>query len=107
MTKEQFKQGIEAIKTQFRKDEEMANHLSQAFPNAWSSNLSPDNELLYSTIIDLLSEYDEETKDWLTYFIYELDFGRLNYRMKAYDKDKKEIPLSTADELWDFLSSKI
>ena len=37
---------------------------------------------------------------------WELDFGRENWRLKATDENKKEIPLSNAGQLFDFLNNR-
>lgn len=106
MTREEFKKGMNAIQMQEARDKDIAFHLSKAFPESWEANLTPDNLILYEIVFDLLSEFDEEAKDWITYFIYELDWGALNFRMKAYKNDGSEIPLTTVDNLYDFLQSR-
>ena len=55
---------------------------------------------------------EEEFKDksehsWIEYYCYELDFGAENWRLKAYDENKKEIPLSNAEQLYNLLISKL
>ena len=48
----------------------------------------------------------EHGQSWIEYFLWELNFGEENYRLKVYDENKKEIPMSTAAELYDFLNNR-
>ena len=43
---------------------------------------------------------DDIVVSWIEYYCFELDFGKENYRLKVYDKDKNEIPLATAEDLY-------
>lgn len=46
----------------------------------------------------------EMGQSWIEYFCWTLDFGQENYRLKVTDNGKN-IPMSNAGELWDFLNS--
>ena len=51
-------------------------------------------------------EFDTKyNQSWIEYFCWDLNFGEENYRLKVYDKNQKEIPMSTPDELWEFLQN--
>jgi len=47
---------------------------------------------------------DDIVVSWIEYYCFELDFGKENYRLKVYDKDKNEIPLATAEDLYNILT---
>lgn len=108
MTKELFTETIEAIHKQVQLDSQIADHLANAFPNAFQANLLPANHFLSNALINVLQHamddlvVYEHGQSWIEYFLWELDFGKENYRLKVY-QDKKEIPLSNPGELYDFL----
>lgn len=101
INKEQFFLAMKGIETQLEID--ARNH--EAFSVILSDGFVSDpKNVLYDTIIQLLVELTNDTKGkWIEYFIYELDFGRENWRLKAYDKKDNEIPLSTTEDLWRIL----
>ena len=111
MKKELFIKSILAIQCQIQHDIIVAEKLKEAFPNAFKANLLHDNHWLQNSLIENLQiamndEFDTEYKQsWIEYFCWELNFGEDNYRLKVYDKNKKEIPMSTPDELWEFLQN--
>lgn len=49
---------------------------------------------------------DCDKDEWISYFCFELDFGRNYEDGKVINKDGATIDLSTADKLYDFLMSK-
>lgn len=108
MTRELFIEAIEAMEEQHKRDMQFSKHLGKAFPNAFEANLTPNNEPLQNALIKVLqvatSNHLDDKYNWISYFIWELDFGRKNDELKVYEKDGKEIPLSNAGELYDFLT---
>lgn len=60
---------------------------------------------VYHGVITLLLKeiYGEEGEDYLSWWLYENDFGRGG--LEAYDEDGKQI-LRTEEELWEFLEEK-
>lgn len=111
MKKKLFVKTILAIKLQIQNDILISKKLGEAFPNSFSANLLPDNHWLQNALLEVLQiamedEFDTVYKQsWIEYFCWELNFGEENYRLKAYDKNQKEIPLSTPGHLWEFLES--
>ena len=107
--KEIFVEAINTIERQVKLDRTNSKFLGKIFPNAYSENLIYDNSLLINVLIDVLCETMEDKKEyfddirWIEYFIYELNFGKDNDRLKVYDKNNKEIPMGTPEELYDFL----
>jgi len=106
MKKAQFVRSIIALQKQAEQDREFAQNLGKAFSNCFVANLLPDNQHLQKALLLLLKEAmnDLGEDSWIEYFCFELDFGK-NSELGVSDKDGKNIPLSTAEELWDFLIS--
>jgi len=104
MNEEMFIKIMENIKEKFSIDRERATKLSEIFPNCFEANFLPDKDLIFDSLISLLEEIlnDKETK-WIQYYIYELNFGEENYRMKV-QQDGKEIPLTTPSDLYRILT---
>jgi hypothetical protein len=101
ITKEQFTKSMEAIKEQV--DIDIKNHdaLEVLLPSDFVTNF---RNVLYNALIDILEEVTNDNGGWIEYFLWELDFGKENWRLKVYSKDKKEIPLSSIDDLWNLLN---
>jgi hypothetical protein len=106
MTKETFVSAIEAIEKQYKHDLECGELLTKIYPEAHGYMLSYDNHLLTNALVSVLSEAMQDANNWIEYYMYELDFGKENDRLKAFEKDGAEIPLSTASDLYDLLNKK-
>lgn len=111
MERELFIKSIEAIQEQMKYDISVSEHLGKAFPESFTANLLPKNHFLQNALLEILqvamndTENCEMGQSWIEYFCWELDFGQENWRLKVTDKGKN-IPMSTAGELWDFLNSR-
>ena len=111
MEKELFIRSIEALQKQIQHDISVSEQLGRAFPNSHSANLLPDNHYLHNALLEVLQVAMNDTgncemgQSWIEYYCFELDFGQENYRLKVYDKNKNEIPMATAGELWEFLKN--
>jgi len=106
MNKELFIECIQAIEKQMKYDEEVANNLGKAFPNAYKENLLPKNHLLQNALIHVLQvEMNDEFNSWIEYFLWETNFGEESYRLTA-SIDQKPIHLSTPEDLYDLLIGK-
>ena len=112
MTKDLFVKSILALKAQFEHDNKISEKLSEVFPNAFEANLLYDNHWLRNSLIENLQiamndEFDTQFKQsWIEYFCFDLNFGAENNKLKVFDKNKKEIPMSTPEQLYDFLKNK-
>ena len=103
MDKKLFVETIDAVEKQAKLDVAVANHLGKAFPYAFTANLMPRNEILQNALIKILKiEMNDLEDSWIEYFCWELDFGKNNHRLKVISNEK-EIPLTNASELYDFL----
>ena len=111
MEKELFVQSINAIEDQIKYDISVSEHLGKAFPESFTANLLPKNDYLQNALLKVLQFAMNDTalcpmgQSWIEYFCWELDFGQENYRLKVTDNGKN-IPMSNAGELWDFLNSR-
>ena len=86
MKKETFVSIINAIEKQKEKDRKTPKII----------------EVVTALIIDALKT-EMCDSDWIDYYMYKLDFGRKDVKLKAYDENGVEIPLSTPEDLYDLL----
>jgi len=61
ITKEQFINSVEAIQKKLDADNAFVEHLSKAFPNAYSANLLPQNDFVTNAMVQLLQEQMNDT----------------------------------------------
>lgn len=54
-------------------------------------------------ILKLLEIITEDNEEWIDYWVFELEFGKLASEMKCTDADGKPIPLRTIEDLWTVL----
>ncbi len=104
-SREVFVETIEKIRQQYEHDKMCSEKLKYVFPNAFTPNLMYENHLIMNQLVKLLQVAfnDEHEHSWIEYFMWELDFGLKNDKLKATDKDGKNIPLSNSSELYDCL----
>ena len=109
MEKELFVKTIEEMEKQYRHDREFAHKMAELFPEAHGGNLFYANHFLSNALLEVLSVAmgDEKNAEpgttWIEHFCFELDFGKENNRLKVWDDQKKEVPMSNPGELWEFL----
>lgn len=103
--KELFVETIEKIRQQYEHDVMCSEKLKDVFPNAFKANLMYENHLITNQLVKILqiTFNDEHEHSWIEYFMYELDFGVKNDKFKATDGSGNNIPLSNAEELYNFL----
>ena len=105
-----FEELLAALEAQAEKDRRNGQLMRQVFPEA--CGMQYDNALLHEAIVEAIkremddTETDAEGQSWTDYFIYELDYGRKNDDLKAYNADGSEIPLATSADLYRFLVAK-
>lgn len=103
LSKENFVNAINALKEQDEINEQFAHSMGKIFPNAFEADLLPPNTTVVAGLEKLLKVLMNDEYDWIQYFIYELDFGKENHRLKVYEKDGTEIPLETPENLYNLL----
>lgn len=58
----------------------------------------------YETLILTALEYAFKDKDgWISYFVYDLEFGKKWHKKCITDKDGKDIPLKNANDLYNLI----
>ena len=106
MTQATFEGLLAALEAQAEKDRRNSRLMQQIVPEA--CGMLYNNALLHEAIKREMddTETDPDGQSWTDYFIYELDYGRKNDDLKAYNADGSEIPLATAADLYRFLVAK-
>lgn len=103
MNKQTFVECIDAIEAQYKYDAECAEAIGKVFTEPHSYMLQYDNHKIVNALVLALSESMDDDENWIEYYLWELDFGKRNADLKAYDAQGAEIPLSNAGELYDLL----
>lgn len=112
MKRETFIESIEAIAQQIRFDIEVSKKLGEAFPNAHTANLLPDNHFVSNALMKVLQEEMKDNEvckygqSWIEWFCFETDFGNESYRLQAFDENKQPIKMDNAGDLYDFLNNR-
>lgn len=60
---------------------------------------------LITEVIELLEKTLDDKDGWISYYIFELDFGKQNNRLQVKDTDGNIIPLKTIKDLWDIIKT--
>ena len=100
---EEFERIINKIKTLRELDESLAN-----IAYKYSRDTKDDFEIMLPScleddVITLLEYiYDDRVNGWISYWIYELEFGE-KYREGTITLNGKDIRLKTARDLWEVL----
>lgn len=110
--KETFINILNEIKKSIELSESIGNRLEQAFDDTGRnmldirpyqlSSLFADNTC-YDNILHILENELDDDDCWISYFVYEKDWGR-NQNLRIWeDNGCTEIPLDTIEDLYDFL----
>ena len=67
-----------------------------------SSCLYGTKNLIYASLLVVLKEIFEDKDDWISWWLYDKEFGK-DKTLKAYYKNKKEIKLDSPEDLYKFL----
>ena len=112
MKRETFIEAIDAIESQIRFDIEVSKKLGEAFPNAHTANLLPDNHFVSNALMKVLQDEMNDNQvckygqSWIEWFCFETDFGNESYRLQAFDENKQPIKMDNAGDLYDFLNNR-
>lgn len=98
MSKESFCEVMDNYKSMFNFTDEM-NQLFDKY-NA-DGNIYPP--MCTATVIDLLEFIFNDENQWISYWIFELDFGKDYEDGWVTQKDETVIPLKTVEDLYDLL----
>lgn len=58
---------------------------------------------LEDQVVELLKVMFNDKDDWISYWIYELEFGRKADKYTVADENGNNIPLKTIEDLWNLL----
>lgn len=110
LTKKSFIAIMAAIKEQQDKDDENGNIMSRiADPKSECHEIIFTTPMVQQLIDILVDEFNREEHDVIgddiSYWIYEADYG--NKFDKMWRKDRSEVPLKTAGDLYDWLVEQI
>lgn len=105
ISKEDFVNTINKLKRCIDKEDNIDDILQK-----FDIYLDDDSEKLYDTVIHLLEILtgvivDEEFGSDISYFCWDLDFGRDYEPGMITDKEGNDIDFSTAESLYDYLTS--
>ena len=101
LSKELFIETIDFIRE--RNDQE--NKIYQMFKEEFTDGIFWPYSRYETQLIKVLTEVmQDQENEWISYYCWEKDFGR-DYRLKAFDKDGKEIPLTSSEDLYNLLIS--
>lgn len=101
ITKEYFNEIMESIKNTYKYQEGLNNYFSKNGVDGYI--YQPD---CIDTLMKLLHNiFGEKDKDeWISYFCFELDFGRKYKEGIIKDEFGRNIPLATFDDLYTLLT---
>lgn len=98
MTLEQMKDLLET----YRHDINYLDRIYDVFPcdSIFDSLRSPDK------LLRIVDEAFGDHADWIGYFIFELEYGKRYHSGMVQDKNGKDIPLATYEDLYNLLISE-
>ena len=96
-----FENIIKAIRKQQEKELEFCKALDKIVDGNFVPEMSID---ITSALLDCLHDIFIDKGDWISWWLYERNGDK---SMKAYHKDKTEIKLDTAEDLYKFLKKNM
>ena len=99
LSKELFIETIDFIRE--RNDQE--NKIHQMFKEEFTDGIFWPYSKYENQLVKVLEEAMEDSERWISYYCWEKDFGR-DDKLKAFDEDRKEIPLTSSEDLWNLLN---
>lgn len=101
---ENFKRHIKDIQLM----SELQDRIDDAKYNFNKSETKEEFHFLFPTgidnIIELLAMLTNDRDEWISYWIYELDFGKRADALECTDGEGNIIPLHTIEDLWTVLN---
>ena len=100
LTKGAFLKIMKQIQVQIEHDRKCAAALKTVFPD--SDIVVYNTSKIVEGTINLLKYLTDDIGEWITYFVWELDFGR-EYKPGMITSGEEQCDLSDAEQLWHFL----
>ena len=105
LTKEEFCEYINFIKARVEAEDKINDLFTEEFTDSVFMPYARCIDKIVSLLVKIMR--CEAIDAWGTtdidYFIYELDFGKRWPEYSVYDENEKPIPMSTPEELYDYL----
>jgi hypothetical protein len=102
MNKQEFTKTIQTLLA-LKRDESLLHMALKSFdPDFGGFSLSRYEELLVHTLRIAV----DDKNDWIGYWIYELDCGKLAKKGSVKSKQGKNIPIKTISNLWEIINNK-
>ena len=92
---QEFKKHIERIKTTYDIETQLCELLSCEGPIMFTDEI-------VDSLIDMLEDYFDDDSEWITYWMFELDFGS-KWKEGYIELDGKEVKLQTIEDLYNIL----
>lgn len=102
LTKEEFIRRINNIEEQFQHDNKCHKAFSTILKNDYVSNY--DYNLILTDYIDMLEYIMDDKSQMITYFIYDLEFGKKYKDGMITEHDGTIIKLKTVEDLYNYLN---
>jgi hypothetical protein len=102
MKKEIFTEIINNIQEEMKRREEYAIYASKLFPNAFKANLLPDPTFIEQCIANL-EKLSGDIDEWISWWIWDTDFGVKNNEVTFKDGKKKKI--ITVEDLYNLINN--
>lgn len=107
ISKKLFVETINCLKKQWAYDDKATRALEKVFDAEIFTGYKTHyvtNQLLH---ILQVAMNDNRTDSWIEFFVLDLEFGKKYKKGCATDENDKNIDLSSAGKLWDFLNKEI
>lgn len=102
MNKDLFIQTIETME-KLNSEQEAFNNLLRVVDSEFGGGYIHNKTI--SLLADLLKEFTNDQYDYISYYLWEIDFGREYYDGCITDSDGSIIPLRTAEDLYNLIMS--
>lgn len=101
ISKESFVNAIESVCNTWRYQEGLNNYFRKSGVDGYI--FQPD---CTATVIDLLHTFmgEKDKDEWISYFCFELDFGKKWKEGTIFDENHNEIVLQTTEDLYELLT---
>lgn len=100
---EEFKIYIEEIKSIYDFENQLFK-LCYTFNKQNYNRASFEIPTLVETSINLLAELVNDKDEWISYWFFELDCGKLSDDLTVEDENGNNIPLKTIEDLWNIIN---
>lgn len=102
LSKELFIETIDFIRERNDKEQEIQKLFREEFTDAIFWPYCKYEDRLLKVLTEVMHDQENE---WISYYCYEKDYGR-DDKLEVFDKDKNQIPLKTAEDLYNLLTSE-